>query len=138
MILLARIVADRRARYVVAGGFAAVVYYGLFAAGWLTLSRWVPYLAVSAAASTLTAVITYPVYRCLVFRTGGGWVAGFLRFYVVCVWALLFAVGGLWFLVEVAGLDPLISQALVIVAGPLINYQAGRLWAFRPREVRTE
>jgi putative flippase GtrA len=129
--LLARIAADRRARYVFAGGLSAAVYYGLFAAGWLALSHRVPYLAVSVVASTLTAVVTYPVYRCVVFRAGGGVLAGFLRFYLVCVWALGFAVGGLWFLVEVAGLDPLVAQAIVIVLGPLINYQAGRLWAFR-------
>jgi putative flippase GtrA len=134
--VLARIAADRRVRYVFAGGLGAVVYYGLFAAGWLGLSHRVPYLLVSVLASTLTAIITYPVYRCVVFRTGGPVIAGFLRFYVVCVWALLFAVGGLWFLVEVAGLVPLVAQAIVIVLGPLINYQAGRRWAFRP--VRTD
>ena len=136
MSLVSRLAADQRARYVAAGSVGAAVYYGLFAAGWLTLGRWIPYLAVSVLASTFTAVLTYPLYRCLVFRTGGSVLAGFLRFYVVCVWALLFAVAGLWFLVEVAGLNPLIAQAIVIMVGPLINYQAGRLWAFRPRPAR--
>ncbi len=134
MTLLARIADDQRVRYVAAGGLGAVVYYGLFALGWFTLSRWVPYLAVSVVASTLTAIITYPVYRCVVFRTGGGVLAGFLRFYVVCLWAMVFAVGGLWTLVEVAGLHPLTAQAIVIALGPLINYQLGRLWAFRSHE----
>ena len=45
MTLLARLAADQRFRYVFAGGLGAVVYYGLFAAGWLTLPRWIPYLA---------------------------------------------------------------------------------------------
>lgn len=137
-VLLTRLIADRRVRYVLAGGSGSVLYYGLFAAGWLTLSRWVPYLLVSVLASTVTAVVTYPVYRCVVFRTGGPIIAGFLRFYLLSLWALLFAVGGLWFLVEVAGLHPLLGQAIVIVAGPLINYQAGRLWVFRPSPARTD
>ena len=132
MTLVARRADDRRVRYVLAGGLGAILYYGLFAAGWLALAHRIPYPVVSMLASTLTAVLTYPVYRCLVFRTGGSWLTGFLRFYVVCVWAMVFAVGGLWFLVEVAGLHPLLAQAIVIVIGPLINYQAGRLWAFRP------
>ena len=136
MSLFARLGGDRRIRYVIAGGIGAVVYYGLFAAGWLALPRSIPYLLVSALASTITAILTYPIYRYLVFRTGGGVLAGFLRFYVVCVWAMLFAVTGLWFLVAVAGLNPLIAQAIVIMVGPLINYQAGRLWAFRPRPAR--
>jgi putative flippase GtrA len=134
MTLLARIAADQRVRYVLAGGLGAVAYYGLFALGWLTLSDRVPYPAVSAVASTVTAIVTYPVYRCVVFRTGGGVLAGFLRFYVVCLWAMVFSVGGLWTLVEIAGLHPLVAQAIVIVLGPLINYQLGRLWAFRRPE----
>jgi putative flippase GtrA len=134
MTLLARVAADQRVRYVAAGGLGAVVYYGLFALGWFTLAHRVPYLTVSVVASTLTAIITYPVYRCVVFRTGGGVLAGFLRFYVVCLWAMVFSVGGLWTMVEVAGLHPLAGQAIVIALGPLINYQLGRLWAFRSRE----
>jgi putative flippase GtrA len=60
-------------------------------------------------------------------------IAGFLRFYVVCVWAMVFNLGGLWLLVDVVRLHVLIAQAIVIVLGPLMNYQASRLWAFRPR-----
>jgi putative flippase GtrA len=137
MTVLLRLAADRRIRYVAAGGLSAAVYYGLFAAGWLTLSRWVPYLAVSVLASTLTAVLTYPVYRCVVFRTGGGVLSGFFRFYLVCVWALLFSLGGLWALVDGIGVNVLLAQAIIILVGPLINYQAGRRWAFRP-QVRTD
>ena len=132
--MIARLAADRRVRYVVAGGIGAAVYYSLFTLGWLTVSRRVPYLLIATVASTLTAILTYPIYRWFVFRTTGPWVAGFLRFYVVCVWALIFSLGGLWTLVEVIGLHPLLGQAIVITLGPLINYQAGRLWAFRPPE----
>ncbi|MFI5497048.1 GtrA family protein [Actinoplanes sp. NPDC051859] len=129
--MLARLAEDRRVRYVGAGGISAAVYYGLFAAGWLALGNRVPYLVVAAVTSTLTAILTYPIYRAFVFRATGPVLTGFLRFYVVCVWALLFSLGGLWTLVDVAGLPVLLAQAIVITLGPLINYQAGRLWAFR-------
>ena len=133
-----RLLADRRVRYVLTGGLSSVVYYLLFAAAWLALSRWIPYLVIAVIASTLTAIITYPVYRNVVFRTGGGVISGFLRFYVVCLWAMLFNLGGLWLLVDVVGLHVLIAQAIVIVLSPLINYQVSRLWAFRPRAVPVE
>jgi putative flippase GtrA len=133
MRLIARLADDRRVRYIATGGLSSVVYYLLFAAGWLTLSHWIPYLVIAVLSSTLTAIVTYPVYRSVVFRTGGPVISGFLRFYVVCVWAMAFNLGGLWLLVDVAGLHVLIAQAIVIVLGPLINYQASRLWAFRPR-----
>jgi putative flippase GtrA len=131
--VLARLAGDQRVRYVFAGSIGAVVYYGLFTLGWLTVSRWLPYLLIATVASTMTAIGTYPIYRSVVFRATGPWLSGFLRFYVVCVWALIFSLGGLWTLVEVAGLHPLPAQAIIITLGPLINYQAGKLWAFRRR-----
>jgi putative flippase GtrA len=130
--LLRRLAADRRVRYLAAGGFSAALYYVVFAAGWLTLSRWIPYPVLAVLTGTFCAVVTYPVYRCLVFRTGGPVLAGFLRFYVLCLWSLGFGVGGLWALVELAGLHVLLAQAVIMLLGPLINYQAGRFWAFRP------
>jgi putative flippase GtrA len=126
-----RLLGDRRIRYAGAGAVGAVLFYGLFSAGWLVLGHRVPYLLIATLASTLTAVLTYPLYRSLVFRATGPVLAGFLRFYAVCVWALVFSLGGLWTLVEVIGWHPLVAQAIVIILGPLINYQAGRLWAFR-------
>ncbi|HEU4349999.1 MAG TPA: GtrA family protein [Actinoplanes sp.] len=117
-----------------AGGISALVFYGLFTAGWFTLAHRLPYLLISTLASTFTAILTYPIYRSAVFRADGPVLAGFLCFYVVCVWAMAFSIGGLWALVELAGLHPLPAQAIVITLGPLINYQAGRLWAFRRRE----
>jgi putative flippase GtrA len=132
--VLARLLGDQRVRYVFVGGISAVLYYGLFTAGWVTLSRWVPYVLIAVVSSTLTAIATYPLYRRIVFRTTGPLLAGFLRFYVVCVWAMVFSIGGLSFLVEIAGLHPLLAQAIIIALGPLINYQAGKLWAFRQPE----
>ena len=138
MTVLARMGRDRRVRFIAAGGFSAVLYYIVFAAGWLYLSPGIPYLLLAVLTGTLCAVATYPVYRCLVFRTGGPVLRGFLRFYALCMWSLLFSLGGLWTLVEVVHLHVLVAQALIMLLGPLINYQAGRLWAFRPRAVAAE
>jgi putative flippase GtrA len=132
--VLVRIAADRRVRYLAAGGFGALLYYLLFTAGWLLWGSTVPYLVTAAATSTVCAVVTYPVYRTLVFRADAAGLAGFLRFYALCLGALAFSLGGLTVLVELAGLHVLLAQAVIVLAGPLINYQLGRLWAFRRRE----
>ena len=124
---------DRRVRYVAAGGVSAVVYYALFTAGWLLLPHGLPYLGIAFVCSSLTAVLTYPIYRCVVFQADGGLLAGFLRFYALCLWALLFSLVGLWALVEAGRMNVLLAQAVIITLGPLINYQAARLWAFRFR-----
>lgn len=132
MTALRRLAADRRVRYVAAGGFSAVLYYVVFAGGWLASGGRFPYLLLALLTGTFCAAVTYPVYRVLVFRSGGPVVAGFLRFYALCLWSLLFGMGGLWALVELAGLHVLLAQAVMMLLGPLINYQASRLWAFRP------
>ncbi|MEU7868203.1 hypothetical protein [Dactylosporangium sp. NPDC049140] len=55
----------------------------------------------------------------------------FARFYVICLWALVFMYVGLPLLVELAHVAVLPAQALLIVTAPLINYRPSKLWAFR-------
>jgi putative flippase GtrA len=131
-----RLLADRRIRYVLVGGLSAGFYYSAFSAIWLT-GR-VPYLLVAVIANLVTALVIYPVNRLVVFRTGGPWLTGFLRFYVVSLWALMFSLGGLPLLVEVAHLHVLLAQAIVIVVSALTNYQISRRWVFRHRSPRLD
>ena len=135
--MIGRLLADRRVRYVLAGGLAAAVYYGTFAAAWLVLPRQVPYLSLAVLTNFLTAVVMYPIQRRLVFRVDGPWLSGFLRFYLLCLGALLIVLVGLPLLVEVGHLHVLVAQAVVIVGSPLINYQVSRRWAFRRGPVET-
>jgi putative flippase GtrA len=132
--VIARLIGDQRIRYLVVGGVSAVFYYAVFTAGWLTLSRWVPYVPIAAISTTLTAIATYPLYRRVVFRATGPYLPGFFRFYVICIWAMVFSIGGLAFLVEIVGLHPLVATLIILALGPVTNYQAGKLWAFRRRK----
>ena len=129
-----RIIGDRLVRYLLAGGISAVLYYGVFAAGWAALGAHVPYVAMAVLANLVTAPPTYQIQRHLVFRATGPWFRGFLRFYVLCLGSLACVTIGLPVLVEVAGLPVLVAQALVIGGSPLVNYQLARLWAFRAGE----
>jgi putative flippase GtrA len=128
-----RLLADRRVRYVIAGGLSAAIYYAAFTGLWLAGREQIPYLAVAVLANLFTAVVIYPVNRLVVFRAAGSWLAGFLRFYVLSLWALLVNLGGLSLLVEVGRLNVLVAQAIVIVVSSVINYQISRVWVFRCR-----
>lgn len=123
---------DRRVRYLVTGGIAAVVAYVLFAAGWLLTGGRVPYLALIIVTNLLTALITYPMYA-KVFESTRLSVGGFLRFYVVCLWSLVWSFIGMPLLVEVINLPVLVALPIVIATAPLINYQVMRMWTFRHR-----
>ena len=129
--VLLTVLADRRFRYLVVGGVSAVVYYGLFSAGWLLSGGRIPYLLVAVLANFLTCVSTYPLYRRRVFASTGPWLPGLLRFYLVCLWALAFSLVGLPLLIEVAHVPVLLAQAIIILLSPVINYQFSRYWAFR-------
>ena len=128
--LLRPLLNDRRVQYVLAGGLGAVVYYGLFCAGWFAAGDHLPYLLLAVLANAATAVLTYPVYR----RVLGGsrpWAAGLLRFYLVSLGSLACTLCGLPLLVEAVGLPVPAGQALIIVVTPLITYRLHRGWSFR-------
>ncbi len=120
-------------RYLAVGAAAAGVYYGLFAIGWLAGEGAIPYLGIALVANLLTAALTYPLYRRLVWRAPRQGLRGFLRFYAVGLWALCFILVGLPLLVEVLDMPVLLAQAILLVASPLINYQLLRFWTFRQR-----
>jgi putative flippase GtrA len=126
---------DRRVRYLCAGGVAAAVFYGCFAGGWLLSGGRVPYLLMAVIANTVTAVVTYPLYRTVVFRAGGPWLAGFARFYLICFGSLVFTIVGLPALVEIGRVPVLVAQAILVIVVPLVNYQVNRFWTFRHRDV---
>jgi putative flippase GtrA len=87
----------------------------------------------AAVANLLTGLTTYPIYARVVFRATTLSVTGFLRFYVLCLLSLAWALVGLPLLVELAHLPVLVAVPIVIVAAPLLNYQIMKFWTFRPR-----
>lgn len=131
---IARLMADRRIRYLFTGGLAAAVFYATFAGTWLVVQDVIPYLVVVIFANIVSALTTYPIQRHMVFKATGPWLSGFLRFYAVTLWGLGFNLAALPFLVEIVGLHVLISQAIILVLGPLMNYQLHRRLTFRPQK----
>lgn len=133
------LIADRRVRYVAVGGVSAVVYYAIFTAGYLLLGEWISPTAgfsavvVAVFANLATALLMYPLYRVGVFAGEGPWLSGFLRFYTIALWSLLWSLVGLPLLIELAGMHPLLAQGIIIVAVPLLNYQIHIFWTFRHR-----
>jgi putative flippase GtrA len=126
-----RVLSDRRVRYVAVGAISSAVYYALFTAIYLTTRHHLHYLAIPVLANLGCALATYPLLRRWVFQATGPLVQGFLKFYVICLWALLFTYAGLPLLVELAHVPVLLAQAILIVTAPLINYQLSKFWAFR-------
>ena len=128
---LRRLLDDDRVRYLLVGGFTSVLYYALFAGGWLSLKSWLPYLAVTVLAHVTTALLVYPLNRVFVFESTAPWVRGFLRFYTVWAGGLLVSFVGLPLLIEVIGVPVLVSQGLLQCLVPVLSYLAHRFWTFK-------
>src|SRR5262249_22119150 len=124
---------DRRVRYVAVGGVSSTSYYAFFTVLYLLTRHHVHYLFIPFFANLGCAIVTYPLQRKFVFQATGPIISGFFKYYVVCLWALVFTFIGLPLLVELANIPVLISQAILIVTAPLINYQLSKFWAFRNR-----
>ncbi|WP_433500634.1 GtrA family protein [Sphaerimonospora sp. CA-214678] len=131
--LLVSLLRGQRSTYLLAGAMTAGVYYALLCLELLVAGGAVPYLFLVVVGHLITVVIVYPVYRLVVFRSGGGWITGYLRFYVVGLSFLGASVIGLPVLVELAGIPLLIAQALIILLSPPLSYAINRSWTFRDR-----
>jgi putative flippase GtrA len=133
------LLADRRVRYIAVGCIATAIYYVLFSAGYLLAGHRISASAgfsadvIALLANLATALLTFPLYRVGVFAGDGPWLQGFLRFYLVAFWSLLWGLVVLPILIEVVGLSALLAQAIIVVIVPLLNYQIHRFWTFRRR-----
>ncbi|MFB9879064.1 GtrA family protein [Planobispora siamensis] len=124
----------QRITYLAGGVMTVASYFSLLTLGLLIFEGGVPYLFLVVVSHLCTVVIVYPWYRVVVFRvTEGSWIAGYLRFYVVCLGFLATSLAGLPILVELAGLPVLVAQFLIMGAGALLGYAVNRSWTFRER-----
>ncbi|MGH3385644.1 MAG: GtrA family protein [Nocardioidaceae bacterium] len=130
--MLDRIVAlahDQRVRYLAVGATTSVLYFGTFTAGWTFLP--IPYVVMTALAHLFTALVMYPFYSRFVFRSDVSWLRGFTRFYSVWLGGLAVSVVGMPLLVEYAHVPVVVSQAVTIVAVPVLAYLVHHSWTFR-------
>ena len=127
---------DRRVRYLAAGAVSAAAYYILFTIGWLAGGGAIPYLVCAPLAHLFGAILTYQLYRRMVWQAPEQGLRGFLKFYAVGLGGLALTLVGLPVLIEWVGLPVLLAQAIIVFVNPLINYQLMRFWAFRHRGER--
>lgn len=110
----------------------AAVHCALLGLGLLAAGGSVPYPFLVVASHCATVAIVYPWYRLVVFRVSGGpWLRGYARFYVVGLGFLGASVVGIPILVEFVGISIMAAQGVVIVLSPPLSYVIHRTWTFR-------
>jgi len=112
--------------FVVAGGVATVINYGLFASlYWLGVN----YLVASAIGYVSGIAVSFTINKLFVFTDSTGTRGQFLRYALIYVGALAVQLA----LLEVgvrAGLDPLVANAMALIIVVIGNYFVIRRFVF--------
>ena len=122
--------ADERVRFVVVGGWNTAFGYLAFVVLYALLHDRLNYLVIGALAHALSVTNAFVCHRMLVFRSRDPWFAEFVRFNLAQAAVLACGLAGLWFLVSVLHVSPLIGQAIVTVLGVVLSYLAHRRFTF--------
>jgi len=124
---------DERVRYLLVGGWNMLFGTAMFSSLYLLLSAHLHYLAILVISHVLSSINNWIMYRRLVFGSRADRLAEFVRFNVSSLIVLGFNFAGLWLLVSVFGLHPIVSQILLLVATVTLSYLIHAGYSFRHR-----
>jgi len=132
LTLVARLLADRRVRFLMVGGFNVVQ-----GVGWFALLHWllpgVDYLATLMISYVPAILIGFWLYRTFVFMAQGQVLLDLARFTMVQAAALAVNAVSLAFFHEVVRLPVVLAQACSIVVIIVFNYVGHLYFSFRRR-----
>lgn len=128
-----RLLGDERIRFLFIGAFNTAFGYTLFVAAELLFGHHIGYLASLFISYPIAVVVAFGLHRHFTFRVSGSGnvLLDFGRFVGVYAVALAANALALPALVEVAGLPPIVAQALVVVMTTLISYVGHKWFSFR-------
>ena len=131
--LIRRLLSDQRVRFLLVGGVNTVVGYSLFALLYFAFGRVIGYLGALYISYAIATVLAFVLHRRFTFRAtdSGNVMIDFLRFVVVYVVSLAINTAALPVLVELAHLNPILAQAIVVVATTFLSYFGHKLFSFR-------
>jgi putative flippase GtrA len=97
-----------------------------------------PLVATATLASLINITLSFVNYKLFVFKDRGGWLAQYLRCYVVYGSSALFSIGGLWVLVEQLTLPVWLAQVLVMGIAMVGSFAGHELFTFKSKRHNAE
>ncbi len=136
---LHRLLNDERVRFILVGGLNTSVGYLIFVILEVSLGDKLGYFFSLYGSFLLSSVSAFLLHRRVTFRIAGSGriFVDFLRFLSVYSFALVINSIALPLLVEVAGMVPLLAQALIVAATTLVSYFGHKFFSFRRRPATT-
>ncbi len=132
---LLRLIKDRRVAFLVVGVINTVVGFLWFAIFELTVGRLWGYMATLLFAHVASVLCAFVLYRRFVFRVRGHVWLDLARFESIYLVSLGINAVLLPLLVELAGLVPIVAQALIVFVTTLVSYVGHSRFSFRRKKV---
>ncbi len=132
---LLRLIKDRRIAFVIVGVINTVVGFAWFALFDLSVGRLWGYMATLLFAHVASVLCAFILYRRFVFRVRGHVWVDLARFESVYLVALGINALLLPLLVELAGLQPIVAQAVIVFVTTLVSYIGHSRFSFRRKKV---
>ena len=127
------LLAREEIRFLIVGGINTVVGYALFALLQITIGDVIGYLGSLYLSYALSVTLAFVLHRRFTFRVNGtgNVLLDFLRFASVYVVSLAINTVALPILIELAGMNSLAAQAIIVVVTTLVSYFGHKLFSFR-------
>ena len=121
--------------YLVVGGWNTVFGVGLYALAYLLLKDKVNYFVLLIPCNVVAITNAYLGYKLFVFKTRGGWLREYLRFYVVYGVATLLGMGLVAILVQFLSLHPVLANIITTALTTVVSFIGHKRVSFAPRSV---
>jgi putative flippase GtrA len=132
---LLRLVKDRRVAFLIVGVINTVVGFAWFALFELSIGRVWGYMATLLFAHVASVLCAFVLYRRFVFRVRGHLWMDLARFESIYLVSLGINALLLPLLVELAGLQPIVAQALIVFVTTIVSYVGHSRFSFRRKKV---
>jgi putative flippase GtrA len=129
---------DERVRFLIVGALNTVVGYSLFVLFELIIGQYTSYYVSLIASFFLATAFAFTVHRRYTFRIRGSErvIGDFIKFQGVNLGAFAVNLVALPILVELAGLMPIVAQAIVVVLTTVVSYVGHKYISFRRAHTR--
>lgn len=124
---------DERFRFLAVGGWNTLFGYLCFLGVYALLRSHLHYLVIGLISHAISVVNAFACHRLLSFRSQGPLLVEFVRFNLSQLFVIACGLLALWIFVTLAGVTPLLGQAVVVAASVVISYLAHRRFTFAVR-----
>lgn len=129
--LMLRVIKDYRVAFLIIGFTNTVIGFAWFALFQYTIGQWFGYMVTLLCAHIMSVLCAFVLYRRFVFRVRGHVWHDLVRFESVYLVALGINALLLPLLVELAHLQPIVAQALIVIVTTFVSFFGHREFSFR-------